>query len=96
MIAFSVLDSEPDQRSFVNNFPAPYREIDSRAIRRAMRLFKGDERQMFRMAVDGMSLDEIAAKFSLHSRSTAAHYVNGLLWRARCDRILASELGVVA
>jgi DNA-directed RNA polymerase specialized sigma subunit len=95
MVPFSELESDPDRASLIDQVPDPHRTIDTRAIKAAMRLFKGDDRKMFRMAIDGANLRDIAATVGI-SKGAAFSSVNGLLWRARCDRRLASELGVVA
>ncbi len=53
----------------------------------------GDDREMFRLAVEGVGTRAIAARFGL-SHQAAYRRANGLLWQARCRADLARHLGV--
>jgi DNA-directed RNA polymerase specialized sigma subunit len=66
---------------------------DRETMELAMAGLAGDDREMFRLAVEGVPHKDIAARFGL-SHQAAYRRVNGLLWQARCRADLARHLGV--
>jgi DNA-directed RNA polymerase specialized sigma subunit len=74
--------------------PAVDRQLlDRETIRLAMKSLKGVDRTLFKLALDGESLGEIARELGI-ARQAVQRRVNGLLWSSRCRADLAEHLDV--
>jgi DNA-directed RNA polymerase specialized sigma subunit len=96
---FSDLQNPTDEARVVDaidNRPDPGdSSFDGESMRLALKLFKGEDRTMFKLVMEGTSQGEIGKRFKL-GEGALRRRINGLLWRARCNSELAASLGVKA
>jgi RNA polymerase sigma factor (sigma-70 family) len=69
--------------------------IDNETIRLAMKGLKSIDRQIFRLAIDGVSNREISKRCRI-PQGSVHHRICGVLWEARKRADLAAHLGVEA
>jgi RNA polymerase sigma factor (sigma-70 family) len=67
--------------------------VNREILRLALKTLRGKDRTFLSLAIDGMSVIEIAKRLGL-TKDQAHQRVNGILWELRCRNDLAMELGV--
>lgn len=96
-VAFSAMKDEglSESRSdwLANNARPETRVVHEDLMAFALNRFDGEDREIFRLAVEGMGPTQLGNQFGI-SKASAQNRINTILWRARCHRDLARALGV--